>query len=139
MGVATARSEDPDSVGARTQARQKALQLRIGEEEKRRDAEIRAEERRIILERYDPLDKTIANGELRVDMIGHDVVSWVVGVPAATFVRSPTVTGSRLTGAQMPCPGVFAFDLLSASLCARIWAETEHSLSVAKERSLPQP
>lgn len=133
-----------EDVRARRQDRTRALQLRIGEARRKKDVDERASAQQAILERYTPFDEAIARGMLGSSAIGNDVVSFAVsagrrGDAMCSFRRALAVTGSRETGAEEPFPGVFVFPLLSASLCARIWAESEHYHAQAAELELPLP
>jgi len=72
--------------------------------------------------------------------MGRDLVLWNGTADSRRpFVRKCALTGSCDTGIEEKHPGVFVFPFLSESLCARIWAETEHYLAKAGEHNLPLP
>ncbi|CAE7036122.1 ICU11 [Symbiodinium natans] len=122
----------------RRQGRLAELRRRVSEKQVESHHRQVCATRQAVSERYSALDAEVASGQLQ-NSVGEDIVAWSCQLGACAFQRMPAVTGSRISGMEEPMPGVLVFQLLGAGLCTRIWAETEHYISQAEEKSLPMP
>eukprot|EP00747_Dinoflagellata_sp_TGD_P015309 gnl/TRDRNA2_/TRDRNA2_124200_c0_seq1.p1 gnl/TRDRNA2_/TRDRNA2_124200_c0~~gnl/TRDRNA2_/TRDRNA2_124200_c0_seq1.p1 ORF type:complete len:322 (+),score=56.93 gnl/TRDRNA2_/TRDRNA2_124200_c0_seq1:2-967(+) len=150
---ATVPIPDAETVKSRRAERERKLRQRIADATCVQKADAFAADQRAIDEHYRPLDASIAKGTaLDEEVAGKHVVSWDVpqdGNEQCLLLRDEdcscllrricAVTGSRETGVEEPCEGVFVFPLLSEDICAKIWAETECYLDQAADKNLPLP
>eukprot|EP00931_Biecheleriopsis_adriatica_P055071 TRINITY_DN32486_c0_g1_i1.p1 TRINITY_DN32486_c0_g1~~TRINITY_DN32486_c0_g1_i1.p1 ORF type:complete len:440 (-),score=86.19 TRINITY_DN32486_c0_g1_i1:44-1363(-) len=122
------QARDREGARASQRTRQEGLRDRITKAADLKRERDRRECARSVSERYHPLDADVACGKAvcPADILYIEGAGYGQADPEALGIRQPAT-------------GVFVFPLLSASLCAKIWAETEHYASNAAVYDLPLP